>query len=187
MGTADLTQGKVVLINGTSSSGKSSLARSLQTLLSTENSPFFHVEADLLRDMHPKRKLTKDVAMPSLLAAIPPSLAVLAAHGNNLIIDDVFGGGQVRNYAEAFTGFDVLFVGVRCSLPILEARERARGDRQIGTAQGLERMCHAHGLYDLEVDTSLYSPEQAAQIVKVRWENGPAPDALRRLRETLPR
>lgn len=180
---SSMPQGKVILINGTSSSGKSSLARKLQTLLSTEEAPFYHVEADLLRDMHPKRKTTKEVAMPLLLSALPRSLAVLAEHGNNLIIDDVFSGKQVKNYAQAFAEFDALFVGVRCDLAVLEARERARGDRKIGTAQWLERVCHAHGLYDIEVDTSAISPEQAAQAVKARWENGPVPDALRQLRE----
>ena len=37
------------------------------------------------------------------------------------------------------------------------------------------------GIYDLEVDTSLLSPEQCAQKVRKRLENGPRPSAFERL------
>lgn len=178
-----MQRGKVILLNGTSSSGKSSLARALQTLLSTDDAPYFHIEADLLRDTHPKRKLTKEVAMPNLLAALPESLAVWADHGCNLIIDDIFGGEQVTNYARVFAEYDALFVGVRCAAPVLDAREQARGDRKIGTARDMDRFCHAHGLYDIEVDTSECSPEQAAETVQKHLETGPPPYALRQLRD----
>ena len=172
--------GRVILLNGTSSSGKTSLAKALQTLVSTPEEPFYHVEGDVLRAMHPAHTPLKTAAMPRLLSAIPASLAVLAAHGNSLIIDDTFGEAQLLNYAKAFAPVNALFVGVRCPLAVLEAREIARGDRKPGTAKELDTYCHKHGLYDLEVDTSRQTPEEAAQYIAHHFATTPA-TALRRL------
>jgi len=92
--------GRVILLNGTSSSGKTSIARVLQQIL---DGIYFHVEVDRWRDMHPEPDFRKrTTGMIPLLEAIPPSLAVLATAGNNLIIDDIFGIGQAKNYARAF-------------------------------------------------------------------------------------
>ena len=51
-------------------------------------------------------------------------------------------------------GYDVLFVGVRCSPEELTRREIARGDRTPGQAAAQIAKVHAHGDYDLEVDTT---------------------------------
>jgi chloramphenicol 3-O phosphotransferase len=40
---------------------------------------------------------------------------------------------------------------------------------------------HAHGLYDLEVDTSGLSPEECAYTIQRRLENGPPPSAFQHL------
>ena len=40
---------------------------------------------------------------------------------------------------------------------------------------------HAHGLCDLEVDTSRLSPEECANTIQRRLEDGPPPPAFQRL------
>ena len=54
---------------------------------------------------------------------------------------------------QAFNGLAVFTVGVVCPLDILEARERARGDRAIGRARGLVDVVHSFCSYDIVVDT----------------------------------
>jgi chloramphenicol 3-O phosphotransferase len=40
---------------------------------------------------------------------------------------------------------------------------------------------HKPGIYDLEVDTSLLSPEECAEVIRTRLAEGPAGDAFRQL------
>ena len=64
---------------------------------------------------------------------------------------------------DALAGHTVLRVGVYCPLEIL--RERARGDRETGLAEYQHFRVHRHGGYDLEVDTSVWSPEECARRI----------------------
>jgi chloramphenicol 3-O phosphotransferase len=181
--------GRVVLLNGTSSAGKTTLARALQRALLPEI--WFHIQVDLLRDAHPDRNLAppgeapRGITATSFLRAIPASLRALAAHGDNLIIDDVFGPTQLKNYVEAFTvspsGLRPLFVYVGCDKEALDRREAARGDRDKGTARGLLRLVRAPGVWDVEVDTTNADPDALAGRIVARLRSGEPADAFERL------
>lgn len=176
-----MSPGRIILLNGTSSSGKTSLARALQAMLHTRGETYYHLEADLLRDMHPERRRTKQVYMPTLLQAIPACVAALAAAGNNLIMDDVFEPDQLRNYVETLTTFSVLYVGVRCGQTNeLLRREQARGDRD-GAALGLARLVYQPGIFDVEVDTAQATPDESAEKVCARLDAGPPFGAFHQL------
>ncbi len=111
--------------------------------------------------------------------------AALATTGNDVIIDDLL--LDTRVLAEAVNTlhtFNPLFVGVRCPLQVAEERERARGNRIQGLARFFNQ-CHEHCIYDLEVDTSTSTPIECANRIKDRLQNGPTPDAIRRLKEVL--
>ena len=70
------------------------------------------------------------------------------------------------DYLEVFNANQVLLVGVRCDLAIIEAREAQRLGRFPGTAAGQFISCHAHETYDVEGDTGRQSPEAcAAQVI----------------------
>lgn len=75
--------------------------------------------------------------------------------------------GWLQECLAEWAGLDVLFVGVRCPLDVVEQRERDRGDRDAGTARYQYERVHAHGLYDVEVDTSVLSvAESVSRIVE---------------------
>ena len=44
-----------------------------------------------------------------------------------------------------------------------------------------QRAVHTPGIYDLEVDTSLLSPEECADVIRRRLDDGPPPSAFQRL------
>ncbi len=118
-------------------------------------------------------------------AGMHAAAAALAATGNDVIIDDLL--LDIRILGEAANTlytFNPLFVGVRCPLEIAEERERERGNRKQGLARFFNN-CHEHCIYDLEVDTSASTPVECANRIKARLQNGPTPDALRRLKEVL--
>jgi chloramphenicol 3-O phosphotransferase len=115
----------------------------------------------------------------------PPMLATLAALAQqcDLIVDDVIPDAEtLARTLDALAPFTVLFVRVECALEVAEQRERKRGDRTIGMARGLAPTVHAHGVYDLTVDSAKMSPAESAAIIRDRLLTGPAPTAFAELR-----
>lgn len=93
---------------------------------------------------------------------------LLASQDYHLIIDDVaFGAIQVDEWKRALKGYKVLYVGVTTPLAILEERERARGDRFLGSARAQYFKVHENVSYDLEIDSHVDTlDDNVAKIVK---------------------
>jgi chloramphenicol 3-O phosphotransferase len=204
-------QGKIIYLNGASSSGKSLIAQALQGVLDgscihtgldhyLERVPErFHAHSDgvnppaadgfLWIHKGPDGQVTEIRLGPTglrMIRGLYRAAAVLAAEGNDLIIDDVlFDPQALREAVGALSPFGVLFVGVRCPLEVAEQRERDRGDRTLGLARAHHELVHAHGVYDMEVDTSIASPLECALQIRRRLLDGPAPSAFRRLMERI--
>lgn len=178
---------KIILLNGISSAGKSTLAKALQD---AAGEPFLHVEMDSFLSMLPKRYanhsdafalLPQASAIPevavitgpygaSLMRGMRRSIAALAAEGLSIIVDDVILDGHVTDYRELLSDFDLIVVGVKCDLQIAEDRERQRGDRDIGLARWQHPRVHQGINYDLVVDTSLSSSLQCAEAIRAAFE-----------------
>lgn len=93
-------------------------------------------------------------------------LAVIAGNPLPIVIDHVFERDEwAQDCFRALEGRAIFFVGVHCSLPVLKERERQRGNRKIGLAKYQYDVVHKSRVYDLEVDTSLMTPDEAAAIV----------------------
>lgn len=81
-------------------------------------------------------------------------VVMLAKMGHHLIIDDVsFGKKQLDEWKELLKDFSVLWIGVNAPLPILEQREKERGNRIVGSARGQFHKVHFDATYDLKIDT----------------------------------
>ena len=182
-----IESGSVIFLNGTSSSGKSTIAKALQKSL---DEPYLHVSLDGFLNQLPIHYLENEKylsgALPILLAGFDASNAGIARSGNNVIVDHVLQEPSwVAPCVKAFEGLDVVFVGVRCSLDILESREKARGDRQLGTARYQHDRVHSNKEYDVEVDTSGMTVEQCVSVIREYVCSGKRPTAFGRLRALL--
>jgi chloramphenicol 3-O phosphotransferase len=62
------------------------------------------------------------------------AVAALVEQGNSVVVDEVMIGQTGQEYRNILSRFDVRFMGLFAPLGILEARERERGDRQVGLA-----------------------------------------------------
>ncbi len=189
-----MDKGRIIFLNGTSSSGKSSIAKELQNLFSF---PFLHVSIDDFFSMLPERFITYlagkarlteteishlQTCFPRVLAGFHGSIASLASEGNHLIVDHVFEQpNDLRKCVYRLSDYWVLFVGVHCSLDELKRREQRR-DRIQGLAKAQLDIVHAHSIYDVEVDTSSESIERCAEKVKVAFDNTTKPDAFKQLK-----
>jgi chloramphenicol 3-O phosphotransferase len=86
-------------------------------------------------------------------------------------------------------GLPVLWVGVRCPIEVVwQRREESWGQRRdtadeelLAAVERWQHDVHANSSYDLEVDTSVLSPLQCAEIVVERLRNGPPGTAFEML------
>ncbi len=202
-----MNKGTILILNGTSSSGKTSIVKALQDTL---DDPYLDAGIDKFLFMLPKRYLNEPLwhqvfdylyadpitrtglsikAGPMghrVIAGMHRSIAALALAGNNVVADHVLLEGQwLKECVEVLRDFQVWFVGVRCPLEVVEQRERERRDRTCGQARAQFDLVHAHGLYDVEVDTSIFGPMDCALQIKRRMEDGPPPQAFHLLAKNM--
>jgi chloramphenicol 3-O phosphotransferase len=183
-----MKKGHVVFLNGTSSSGKTTIAKALQEKL-TE--PYMYVSVDDFFHMYPEKYLNPTNQneaiilarlIPAVVSGLHRSVASLAQSGNNILVDHVLQeNGWLNECVENWKGLDILFVGVKCPLEIAEQREKERGDRNIGTARYQFERVHAHGLYDIEVDTSVLNVDECATRIMALINDKPKECAFQEL------
>jgi chloramphenicol 3-O phosphotransferase len=181
----------IIFLNGTSSSGKTSILRSLQAQLPD---PFLDMGIDRFIFMLPKRYLERPLwdeilgkAVQSgdagrvLFSGMHHAIEAVARQGSNILADHVFvEKAWVDECAGLFAEMNAYLIGIYCPLEILEQRERERKDRTPGQARTQYAVIHKYTCYDLELDTSVLSPEQCARKIIERL-NAP-PQAFRQLR-----
>ena len=129
-----MKNGKIIFLNGTSSSGKTSIAKELQQIL---EEPYLLVSVDNFISMLPQKYLngedpkTLGKAILKIIHGMHRSISALASTGNNIIVDHVLEKEKwLKECVNVLSDFQVLFVGVRCPLEELEQRERKRGNRK---------------------------------------------------------
>lgn len=164
-------KGSIILLNGASSAGKSTIATALQV---AADRPILRLSLDLfffgsvLPPMH-DRGFAWGPMKRRVLAGYFPSLAAFAHAGNDLVVDHIFESqSDFDDLMAALEGLDVFLVGVHCPIEELERRERERGDRRIGDARMDIASVHSFCRYDLEVD-STHSPDENAQLILQAW------------------
>ncbi|MCY1126962.1 hypothetical protein OU426_08855 [Frigidibacter sp. RF13] len=174
---------RVILLNGPGSVGKSSVARALQACAS---GPLLHVSMDSFCEMLPDRAwddadffrfesrgspaepATEVLTGPkgaALLAAMRATVADLARRGLDVVVDDVWLDGEPAEYAALLAGHSVWRIGLTAPLDIVEAREMSRSDRMHGLSRAQFERVHGGVRYDLMIDVSLRSAQEAAQQI----------------------
>lgn len=182
----EMQPGRIILLNGTSSSRKTTVANQLLLLL---DPPHFHLAVDVINAMRAKQK-TLDLTSTELATALRQTragfhraVAGMAAAGNNVVMDHLLSEPwRLQDCLEVLAPFDVTFVGVRCSPEELTRREMQRGDRQVGTAAAQYSDVYAHADYDIEVDTEAFSPAECAQQIQDALTRASTVKAFDRLR-----
>jgi chloramphenicol 3-O phosphotransferase len=197
-----MTPGRIVVLNGTPRSGKSSIAEAIQT---TFEGVWMNLGVDRFKQATPERYqpgigLRPGGERPDLeplivlmYRAMYDSIAAHSRLGLNVVVDvghhDAYSRplGILPDCARRLDGLPALFVGVRCPLDVVMARRQATwgGQPTDGSVPPPVRLwqtaVHTPGIYDLEVDTSVLSPAESAALIRKRIEEGPAGTAFQRL------
>lgn len=199
--------GQVIILNGAPRSGKSSIARAIQESF---DGVWMNLGVDSYEQVTPPRlrpgiglrpggeRPDLEVFVPRLYAALYESIAAHSRLGLNVVTDvghhDAYSKplGCLADCARRLAGLPVLFVGVRCPIEtIMERRAASEPGRGYVTGSSddpvplpvrlWQEAVHRPGLYDLEVDTSVLSPEQCAEAIRQRLHDGVPPGAIERL------
>ncbi|MFJ4890393.1 AAA family ATPase [Streptomyces sp. NPDC088788] len=180
--------GTVVLLNGTSSSGKTSIARALLDRL---EGTWFHMPVDAFHALRGGRQIPDSELQEEIdrtAKGFHRAVAGMAAGGNNLVVDyPLSRRWRLLDLLDLLVPEDTVLVAVRCPLPELNRREADRGDRSPGLAALQYAQVHAHGPHDIDVDTSVLTPSECARRIHDFLPRRPRPTAFETLRRTLPR
>jgi chloramphenicol 3-O phosphotransferase len=184
--------GRVIFLNGTSSSGKTTLARAIQD---ESDIPFVYWGIDTLFSLvppnwgggrdgplrrdgfwydrtgrevggHPIVVIRYGHVGKRMLHSACAAAAAFAHGGDDLVIDEMLLTPDLLPiWMDALAGLAVQLVCVTCPLAVAEQREQARG-HPIGLARGHFHTVHDHGYtYDTIVDTTAGTPAALARTV----------------------
>ena len=160
-------QGRVILLNGASSAGKSTLARTLRRLMG-EDSMIFSMDdyLSMSRGRHENAlDAVRETGLP-FIESFHAAIAEAARKGALVIVDHVIGESArwIRDLLNRLSGIPCALVKVDCREDILLERERNRTDRTPDPAHA-ERQhgsIHRHFPHDFSVDTSEATPRECA-------------------------
>jgi chloramphenicol 3-O phosphotransferase len=182
---SSLERGRVVVLNGGSSSGKTAIARRLQAGL---DGTWLVLGVDLFLWTLPSRLfadpagfdvaggvITRGEEFMRLYGAFQSATATLADRGVDILIDEVLldGARDQRSWIAALKDLEVCWIAVHCDPELAEARAAQRGDRITGAARVQAESVHEGVRYDFEVDTGGLDADQSARVVadhlRARW------------------
>ena len=178
----------MVILNGGSSAGKSSLIERFITIRAASGDCWVAVGVDdfiaklpwqwmdlpsmngpcgrdgLRFDPHPEGIVpTVGPVGRRMMSVYRRSVATWAESGFNVLADEVaFDDEAANGWKEALGPLAATWVGVHCDPDVAAARERARGDRIIGLARGSAATVHRGVTYDFELDTTRAAPDELA-------------------------
>ncbi len=167
----DSNCGRVLLLIGPSSVGKSTVARELQRTLP---GLWFLAGVDMFWGMLDESQLpfgefrTDSESMSRVTRGWHRAVAALAAEGNDLIVDDLWTHDwwfeDWRSALDGITWWSVMLTAIPDALA---ARESERGDRPVGLAVSDLMRPVERAAFDLVVETShLSAPQCAATIAE---------------------
>lgn len=171
---------QILVLNGASSAGKSSLGRALQRQLGV--GWFMLGVDDLLAAILPFGDdpdlfevgsggvvRTTD-AFRRAEAAWYAGVAAIARQAPGVILDEVLldGAASQARLSTALAGPTLIWVGVVCELAVGVRREQLRGDRVPGLHAGQRDLVHDGVRYDYVVDTSSRSANEVARELHVK-------------------
>ncbi len=169
----------VIFLHGTSSSGKTTLAKALQAAAPL---PFWHVSSDQLVEAgllpnHQSIRADFDwkTHRPRFFNAFHGCVKAILDADNHMILDHIIESRDwYQQLRQHLTGHRVFIVGLHCSVKALRERELQRSDRHTGnryTGEAEYHLQHVHSYcrYDFEINTQDNNPQHAAKIILNAW------------------
>lgn len=200
------TPGKIIFINGTSSSGKTTV---IQRMQEQSDLPWMTVGLDTFLFSIPRKLLhrepkdgnvfRRDVIRhegketlaavwsweaKEMLDSMPTTAEMLAKRGLNIILDELLiWDERLTDYLSSLKDLDVFFVGIRPPIETSEEWEKRRGDRPLGLARHQYEEVHKNKIYDFEVNPTGQDPDDVARQILDAWKNRSGQSAFDKMRK----
>jgi chloramphenicol 3-O phosphotransferase len=190
----------IVILNGTPRAGKTSIAHALQRCMP---GPWLCLGLEVFKSATPPKfqpgiglrpggeRPDLEPLIEQLYLAMYESIAAHSRRGINVVAETTHHDHYSRpmhllpRCARILGDLPVLVVGVRCPLDVVMQRRQATwgsGYEDDGSVpepiMRWQRAVHVPGVYDMEVDTSLLSPEGAANLIRERVATRPYGEAI---------
>ncbi|MEJ3717686.1 chemotaxis protein [Paenibacillus polymyxa] len=168
-----MKQGILVFLNGTSSSGKTSISTELINQKDLSIDDFFNNYYDFINNKFPDdppkeidHQVVSQILDDSIFSVYHSTIKLLLELGFNVIADTIIDNDKRFNeFIDQFFDQPTLFIGVICSEEELIKREQTRGDRQIGLAASQFSKVYCIDEYDLEVNTEEMNPIECSEKI----------------------
>ncbi|MCL2202859.1 MAG: chloramphenicol phosphotransferase CPT family protein [Defluviitaleaceae bacterium] len=179
-----MEQGKIILLNGVSSSGKTSVAKAIQD---AANEHFYHICNDMFVKLEVEMLCAKFVAKAGKHGAYSyeymAESCVLMYHfaktmvglGINVIFETMlcdtegflekYNMSNLDIFHDILKGLDIFMVELFCPLDECSRRNVERGDRGINQSTQQHELMHKNIQFDFSVDTSIHSAEECADKI----------------------
>lgn len=151
---------KVILLNGASSSGKSTLAKALKAYMKvSKKEDCAVISIDDFLDMTINQPIYEDDVFEISPLLCQKALGILKS-GHGVIIDHVITSERIyKQLTEELKEYTLILIQVTCPLNELEKREKKRNDRYIGSAKASCEYLYPKTGYDLTLNTLESSPK----------------------------
>jgi chloramphenicol 3-O-phosphotransferase len=174
-----MNKGKIILLNGASSSEKTTISHALRGVLSDLN---YIVQLDDFLEMLPNqsRQVTEEMVFQASIN-LNTTVKYLSDMGKNSIIDHVITSKCIfEAFAEIFKNYHVLTVKITCPIYETLKREKARGDRVSWDTESSAPYIYPDEIYDIIIDTYANSPEECAMNIAGLIKSNNKPSAMKK-------
>lgn len=164
-----MQKGRIIFLNGVTSSGKTSIVEALQN----QEEIFFYVVAnDLFQEMVGENYLRKNYwkYLSEVIIMMYHTAKLYSDMGKNVLVDGILTEREeikphYRQLLEILKDNPLDIVEVFCPLEICRQRNIIRGDRYETQSQEQYDLMAGNIKYSTRVDTSIYSPEECAKKI----------------------
>lgn len=164
-----MTKGRILFLNGVTSSGKTSIVEALQE----RDDVFFHVVAnDLFQEMVGDKYLRQDYwkYLSEVIIMMYHAAKLFSDMGKNVLIDGILVEREqihphYQQLLEIMKDSPLDIIEVYCPLEICRQRNIQRGDRYENQSEEQAILMAKDIRYSMKVDTSLFTPEECAEKI----------------------
>ncbi len=164
-----MSKGRIIFLNGVTSSGKTSIVEALQN----RDDIFFYVVAnDLFQEMVGEKFLRENYwkYLSEVIVMMYHTAKLYSDMGKNVLIDGILVENDYirphyKQLTEIMNNNPLDIVEIYCPLDICRQRNIIRGDRYETQSEEQYAQMAENIEYSLKVDTSTHSPDECAAII----------------------
>ena len=162
-----MNKGKIIILNGVSSSGKTTLAKAMQEAF---DEPYIRLSIDDFINMMPEKLIKDDLGntVYKSQTILLQTIKMLSDAGTNVIVDNILLTyfQTLKQYVLHLHDYPILLVKVDCPNHELRRREAERGDRAIGQGERQIDDLEPQNLYDITVNTFINTTAECIDLIE---------------------